>query len=137
LQRDRHPHRCRGAVPLGARAALTRVRERGDGVVELECGLEQPDAAALPAEVGMRYFHRTTLSPDEVLAQAKAFFGARLAPADEAARRRTYAGGLGQVTITARVEGGHYTLVGVGTDQVGESDLDRLAKRFLAHVHRT
>ena len=55
----------------------------------------------------MRYFHRTTLSPDEVLAQAKAFFGTRLAPADEAARRRTYAGGLGKVTITARAEGGH------------------------------
>ncbi len=84
----------------------------------------------------MRYFHRTTLGPDEVLAQAKAFFGTRLAPADEAARRRTYAGGLGKVTITARAEAGHYTLVEVGTDQVGESELDRLAKRFLAEVHK-
>ncbi len=61
----------------------------------------------------MRYFHRTTLSPDEVLAQAKAFFGTRLAPADEAPRRRTYAGALGKVTITARPEGGHYTLAEV------------------------
>ena len=84
----------------------------------------------------MRYFHRTTLSPDDVLAQARAFFGARLAPADEAARRRSYAGALGKVTITARAEGGHYTLVEVGTDQVGESELDRLAKRFLAEVHK-
>ena len=84
----------------------------------------------------MRYFHRTTLSPDEVLAQAKAFFGTRLAPADEAPRRRTYAGALGKVTITARSEGGHYTLVEVSTDQVGESELDRLAKRFLAEVHK-
>jgi len=84
----------------------------------------------------VRYFHRTTLSPDGVLAQAKAFFGTRLAPADEAARRRTYAGALGKVTITARAEGGHYTLVEVTTDQVGESELDRLAKRFLAEVHK-
>ena len=84
----------------------------------------------------MRYFHRTTLSPDDVLAQAKGFFGTRLALADEAARRRTYAGALGKVTITARAEGGHYTLVEVTTDQVGESELDRLAKRFLAEVHK-
>lgn len=84
----------------------------------------------------MRYFHRTALSPEEVLTHAKAFFGTRLAPADEAARRRTYAGPLGRVTITARAEGGHYTFVEVTTDQVGESELDRLAKRFLAELHR-
>src|SRR5207253_3353329 len=84
----------------------------------------------------MRYFHRTTLSPDDVLASAKAFFGARLAPADEAPRRRMYAGALGKVTVAARAEGGHYTLVEVTTDQVGESELDRLAKRFLAEVHK-
>ncbi len=84
----------------------------------------------------MRYFHRTSLSPDDVLAQAKAFFGSRLAPADESQRRRTWAGPLGKVTVTARAEGGHYTLVEISTDQVGESELDRLAKRFLAEVHR-
>ena len=84
----------------------------------------------------MRYFHRTTLSPDDVLAQAKAFFGARLAPADEGGRRRSYAGALGRITVAARPEGGHYTLVQVTTDQVGESELDRPAKRFLAEVHK-
>jgi hypothetical protein len=40
------------------------------------------------------------------------------------------------VTISARAEAGHYTFVEVGTDQVGESELDKLAKRFLAEVHR-
>ena len=85
----------------------------------------------------MRYFHRTTLPPERVLAAAKRFFGARLVPAEEAERRRVYTGTLGKVTITARAEGGHYTLVEVSTDQVGESELDRLAKRFLAEVHRT
>jgi len=84
----------------------------------------------------MRYFHRTHGAPDDVLAQAKAFFGARLAPAEESPRRRVYAGPLGRVTIVARAEGGHYTVVDVSTDQMGESELDRLAKRFLAEVHK-
>ena len=84
----------------------------------------------------MKYFHRTSLSPEDVLTLAKAFFGSRLAPAEESPRRRAYTGGLGKVTIAARAEGGHYTFVEVGTDQVGESELDKLAKRFLAEVHK-
>ncbi|HEX9283193.1 MAG TPA: hypothetical protein VF882_05350 [Gemmatimonadales bacterium] len=84
----------------------------------------------------MKYFHRTSLSPEDVLTLAKAFFGSRLAPAEESPRRRAYVGGLGKVTIAARAEGGHYTFVEVGTDQVGESELDKLAKRFLAEVHK-
>jgi hypothetical protein len=84
----------------------------------------------------MRYFHRTSLSPSDVLDAAKAFFGSRMTPAEEAPRRQAYASALGKVTITARAEGGHYTFIEVTTDQVGESELDRLAKRFLAEVHR-
>ena len=84
----------------------------------------------------MRYFHRTTLAPDRVLEAAKTFFGSRLAPAEESPRRRAFTGAIGKATISARAEGGHYTFVEVGTDQVGESELDRLAKRFLAEVHR-
>ncbi len=84
----------------------------------------------------MRYFHRTSASPEQVLEAAKVFFGGRLAPAEESPRRRVYHGALGRVTISARPEGGHYTLVEVGTDQVGESELDKLAKRFLAEAHR-
>ena len=84
----------------------------------------------------MRYFHRTSLSPKQVLEAAKAFFGSRMAPAEESPRRRAYTGALGKITITARAEGGHYTYVEVSTDQVGESELDRLAKRFLAEVHK-
>jgi hypothetical protein len=83
----------------------------------------------------MRYFHRTSLSPDAVLGLAQDFFGARFAPADDAPRRRAYAGPLGKLTVAVRAEGGHYTLVEVHTDQVGESELDRLAKRFLAELH--
>jgi len=84
----------------------------------------------------MRYFHRTTLSPEQVLDYATGFFGGRLAPAEEAARRRVYSGTLGRIVIAARAEGGHYTLVEITTDQVGEAEIDRLAKRFLAEVHR-
>jgi len=41
-----------------------------------------------------------------------------------------------RMTIAARAEGGHYTFVEAATDQVGESELDKLAKRFLAEVHK-
>ncbi|HET9065309.1 MAG TPA: hypothetical protein VFN22_05785 [Gemmatimonadales bacterium] len=62
-------------------------------------------------------------------------FGSRLAPEVEGPRRRRYNGALGQVTISAVPEGGHYTLVTVITDQPAESELDKLAKRFLGAVH--
>ncbi len=84
----------------------------------------------------MKYFHRTTLAPDRVLEAAKAFFGSRMTPAEEGPQRRAYTGPLGKVTITVRAEGGHYTFIEAGTDQVGESELDRLAKRFLAEIHK-
>jgi hypothetical protein len=84
----------------------------------------------------MRYFHRTTLSPADVLAAARDYFGARLAPSEESPRRLGYRGTLGKVTVSARAEGGHYTFIDILTDQVGESEIDKLAKRFLAEVHR-
>lgn len=83
----------------------------------------------------MRYFHRTTLSPADVLAAARDYFGARLAPSEESPRRLGYRGTLGKVTVSARAEGGHYTFIDVLTDQMGESEIDKLAKRFLAELH--
>jgi hypothetical protein len=83
----------------------------------------------------MKYFHRTQLPPDTVIARANAFFGARLAPTEEAPRLRRFSGTLGQIGVSARMEGGHYTLVTVETNQPGESEADRLAKRFLTLVH--
>jgi hypothetical protein len=83
----------------------------------------------------MKYFHRTHSSPDDVLARATAFFGARLAPVEEAPRRRRFSGTIGQIGVTVQAEGGHYTLVTVETNQVGESEADKLAKRFLTVVH--
>jgi hypothetical protein len=83
----------------------------------------------------MKYFHRTHLSPDEVLEGATRFFGAILAPAGEEPRRRQFAGTIGRIHVTVQAEGGHYTLVTAETNQVGESEADKLAKRFLTLVH--
>jgi hypothetical protein len=83
----------------------------------------------------VKYFHRTHVSPDRVMAQSAEFFSRRVAPVEEGARRRRFAGPIGQLTVTAEAEGGHYTRVTVETDQPGESELDKLAKRFLAVVH--
>ncbi|HET7791202.1 MAG TPA: hypothetical protein VFK78_10440 [Gemmatimonadales bacterium] len=84
----------------------------------------------------MKYFHRTTVPPARVLDAARAFFGQHLSPAEETPLRRAFAGALGKVQVSARAEGGHYTFIEVASDQVGESELDKLAKRFLAEVHR-
>ena len=83
----------------------------------------------------MKYFHRTHLTPDEVLAGADQFFGTTLAPAGEEPRRRQFTGSIGRIKVSVQAEGGHYTLVTVETDQVAESEADKLAKRFLTLVH--
>jgi hypothetical protein len=83
----------------------------------------------------MKYFHRTHLSPDAVLALATEFFGSRMTPVEELPRLRKFSGAIGRITVGVLAEGGHYTLVSAETDQVGESEADKLAKRFLTVVH--
>jgi hypothetical protein len=83
----------------------------------------------------MKYFHRTHLPPEEVLAGSAGYLGRTLAQVEEQPRRRQFAGTIGRITVTTQAEGGHYTLVTVETDQVGESEADKLAKRFLTMVH--
>jgi hypothetical protein len=83
----------------------------------------------------VKYFHRTSVSPDDVIRLAARFFPPRLSPLEEGARRRTFAGAIGRVSVSVEAEGGHYTLVTVETNQMGESEIDRLAKRFLSTVH--
>jgi len=71
-----------------------------------------------------------------VLAEADRFFGsASLSRAEAGEYRRIFSGPIGRLTVNAAMEGGHYTRVTVDTDQVGESEIDKLAKRFLAVVH--
>ena len=83
----------------------------------------------------MKYFYRSHLPPEPVLAQATDFFGRQLTPVEESSRRLRFSGTVGQVTVSIQAEGGHYTLVTVETNQVGESEADKLAKRFLTEVH--
>jgi hypothetical protein len=84
----------------------------------------------------MRYSHRTSLAPHHVIRAADEFFGGRLAPGPTGERFRTFSGSVGKITIRVVPEAGHYTLITAETDQVGESEADKLAKRFLATVHQ-
>lgn len=83
----------------------------------------------------MQYFHRTSVAPDAVVARAAEFFGARMQTTEEGARQRAFTSALGSLRVRVQAEGGHYTLVTVETNQPGESELDKLAKRFLGVVH--
>ncbi len=83
----------------------------------------------------MRYFHRTSIGIDDALRAADAFFAGKLETVSSDAHERGYAGTIGRLTVRVRADGGHYTLLTLTTDQVGESELDKLAKRFLGTVH--
>lgn len=86
----------------------------------------------------MRHFHRTHITPAEVLMVADRFFGALgLAAAETADRARLFAGPLGSMKLTVRPEGGHYTMIEAHTDQIDQSRLDRNVKAFFVEVHRT
>lgn len=90
----------------------------------------------------MRHFHRTHLHPDLVLTTADAFFPTiGMTLASQAARSRTYRGSVGtpevpsQLTVTVKMEGGHYTFVEAHSDSMGESRLDRNVKKFFVQLH--
>jgi hypothetical protein len=83
----------------------------------------------------MKYFHRTHLPALQVLDGSQRYFGGALSPVQQHDRRREFAGTIGRITVTVQPEGGHYTLVTVETDQLAESEADKLAKRFLTQVH--
>jgi hypothetical protein len=91
----------------------------------------------------MKHFHRTSVHPDTVLAEADAFFptiGLKLT--HTSARSRTYHGVVGTpeapatLVLSVKMEGGHYTFVEGTTDQMGESRLDRNVKKFFVQLHR-
>jgi hypothetical protein len=91
----------------------------------------------------MKHFHRTSVNPDVVLAEADTFFptiGLKLSHTTN--RSRTYTGVVGTpdvpstLTLSVRMEGGHYTFVEAQTDQMGESRLDRNVKKFFVRLHK-
>lgn len=83
----------------------------------------------------MKYFHRTSITPDSIMERATAYFGKRLTPTEESPRDREYSGSIGRIRLHIDSEGGHYTVVTVATDQPAESEADKFAKRFLTLVH--
>lgn len=85
----------------------------------------------------MRHFFRTQLAQAEVLRRADVFFpGIELQREGHTAKTRTFTGPLGTLELSVKAEGGHYTFVEVATDQMGESRLDRNAKKFFVELHR-
>lgn len=85
----------------------------------------------------MRHFYRTQMAPADVLSVADEFFPTLpLERTAHTARTRTFSGSLGTLHLSVKKEGGHYTFVEVSTDQMGESRLDRNAKKFFVELHR-
>lgn len=85
----------------------------------------------------MRHFFRTQLTQADVLGHADSFFtGIAMEREGHTAKSRTFTGTLGTLELSVKAEGGHYTFVEVVTDQMGESRLDRNAKKFFVELHR-
>lgn len=85
----------------------------------------------------MRHFHRTSLAPADVMNEADRHFGALgLARVSAESHARQFSGSLGAMSLSVRMEGGHYTMVEAFTDQVGESRLDKNVKKFFVALHR-
>jgi hypothetical protein len=91
----------------------------------------------------MKHYYRSQLTPETVLAAADAFFppiGMRQTGA--ASRSRTFEGVVGTpeevvtLTLTVKMEGGHYTFVEAQTTAQGESRLDRNVKKFFVQLRR-
>ncbi len=84
----------------------------------------------------MQYFYRAHCTPDNVLAHAERFFGGKgLTTQPGGPDGARFRDARGEVAVGVEIEGGHYTRVTVATGDVGESELDKLAKRFLAELH--
>lgn len=86
----------------------------------------------------MKHFYRSQISPAQVLELADRFFAElEMDRTLNAQRARAYVGALGALKLAVNKEGGHYTYVAIETDQMGESRLDRNAKRFFVELKRT
>ena len=83
----------------------------------------------------MQYFSRAHLKPEAVLAFAKTFFPGRGLPGNTSGDNAAFSDARGAIRVQVEIEGGHYTRVTVATQDVGESELDRVAKRFLSELH--
>lgn len=84
----------------------------------------------------MQYFYRAHVTPEKVLAFAGKFFlGKAFQAGPKGDSKSTYTDARGAVEVSVEIEGGHYTRVTAATRDVGESEIDKVAKRFLAELH--
>ena len=84
----------------------------------------------------MQYFHRAHCTPEDVLLFAGRFLGARgFTAAPGSGDHARYSGSRGTIDLQVEIEGGHYTRVTLATSDVGESELDKVARRLLAELH--
>lgn len=86
----------------------------------------------------MKYFYRAHTTPDAVLSFARTFFTSRGFTAEPGTVNRARYGEATLGTIDVQIEtegGGHYTRVTVATRNLGESEVDKVAKRFLSELH--
>jgi hypothetical protein len=84
----------------------------------------------------MRYFYRAHTSPDTILSVSERFFADHgLAMQRGGGDHARFVGQLGAVDLNVEIEGGHYTRVTMATRDVGESELDKIARRFLSELH--
>lgn len=83
----------------------------------------------------MQYFYRAHVKPEAVLGFAAEFFPAQGLPGNAHGDEAAFSDARGTIKVQIEIEGGHYTRVTVGTSDVGESEIDRVAKRFLAELH--
>jgi hypothetical protein len=91
----------------------------------------------------VKHFHRTSVTPDVVLREADAFFAELgMKASSTAARARSWEGVVGTpeepvtLTLTVKMEGGHYTFVEAHSSAMGESRLDRNVKKFFVRLHK-
>lgn len=83
----------------------------------------------------MRYFHRTSLPPDDVLEEADRYFSQFGNTQTSDVRTRVFTGATGSISLSALPEGGHYTRVTVETDGMNEGETEKLSRRFFTTVH--
>ena len=76
------------------------------------------------------------MTPDAVLGVADDFLSNHFTLESRSDRERTFRGSIGTLRIRVRPEGGHYTLITIETDQVTESEADKVAKRLLGVIHK-
>ena len=84
----------------------------------------------------MQYCYRAHCKPETVLDFAATFFDRRgFGRAGGEGDHARYSDARGAIDVEVEIEGGHYTRVTAATADVGESELDRVAKRFLTELH--